>query len=82
MSDVFMVDLFYFKIKKHITICCCTESTFYRYGRIYQTHSIDYIKQIHLFSILYNISIFSFLSLCVSEKYSIFIVNPVQSAKP
>ena len=30
MSDVFIVDLFYFQINKNITIFCCIESTIYR----------------------------------------------------
>ena len=42
MSDVFIVDLFYFQINKNYTIFCCIESTFYRYARITQTHDIEY----------------------------------------
>ena len=76
MSDVFIVYLFYFQINKNITIFCCIESTFYMYARIYQTHDIEYSASIlhiyntnnlHRFSIFYNISIFSFLNLCVSK---------------
>ena len=48
MSDVFIVDLFYFQINKNITIFCCIESTFYRYARIYQTHDIEYSAYILL----------------------------------
>ena len=44
MSDVFIVDLFYFQINKNkcITIFCCIKSTFNRYARIYQAHDIEY----------------------------------------
>ena len=89
MSAVFIVDLFYFQINKNITKFCCIKSTFYQYVRIYHTHNIEYYaifyidnnNNVHPFSIFYNISIFSVLSLCVSKcvawKYSIFIVNPV-----
>ena len=42
MSDVFIVNLFYFQINKNITLFCCIESTFYRYARIYQTPDIEY----------------------------------------
>ena len=42
MSDVFIVDLFYFKINKNIIIFCYIESTFYMYARIYQINYIEY----------------------------------------
>ena len=41
MSDVFIVDLFYFQINKNDTIFCYIESTYNRYARIYQTHDIE-----------------------------------------
>ena len=46
MSDVFIVDLFYFQINKNITIFCCIESIFYWYARIYQTYDIEYSASI------------------------------------
>ena len=42
MSDVFIVDLFYFKINRNNTIFCCIESAFSRYARIYQSYDIEY----------------------------------------
>ena len=74
MSDVFIVNLFYFQINKNITIFCCIDSTFYRYARIYdqticdQTNDIEYHAcNLHIqqqlfnpFSIFYNISILVF----------------------
>ena len=42
MSDVLIVDLFYFLINKNNTIFCCIESTFYRYARIYKKRDIEY----------------------------------------
>ena len=90
MSDLFIADIFYFQNSKNITIFNkASNQTFYRYVRIYKIHDIEYSacishiqqKHVHPFSIFYNSSIFSFLSLCVSKcaarKYSIFIVNPV-----
>ena len=71
MSDVFIVDLFYFQIDKN-TIFCCIESTYYRYAKIMilNTLHVFYIynkNNLHPFSIFYNISIFSCLSSCVSK---------------
>ena len=61
MSYVFMVDLFYFQIILHVEL----------YARIHQIHYIEYsayiLHNLHPFSIFYNLSIFSFLSLCVSK---------------
>ena len=75
MSNVFIVYLFYFQINKHITIFCCIESTFtsmpeYNKHMILNTLQVFYIYNKHNLnhiSIFYNISIFSFLSLCVSK---------------
>ena len=86
MSDVFIVDLFYFQINKYITIFRCIESISYRYTKhmILITLNVFYFynqNNVHPFSIFYNISIFRFLSLCVIKyvvcKYSFTIVNPV-----
>ena len=41
MSDLFIVDLFYFQINKNNTIFCCIESTFYRYARIPLASPLD-----------------------------------------
>ena len=46
MTDIFIVDLFYFQINKNIVIFCCIELIFYRYGRIYQRHDIEYSASI------------------------------------
>ena len=80
---------FFFSNQQTYTIFCCIDSTFYRYARIYRTHDIEYSvcvfdiynkNNLHLFSIFFNISIFSFLSLCVckcvARKYSIFKRGP------
>ena len=72
MSDVFIVDLFNFQINKHITILLHRIEHFtgmpeYAKYMILHTLHIFYIhKQINLHpvSILYNLSIFRFLS-CV-----------------
>ena len=75
MSDVFIVDLFYFQINKNITIFCCIEYTFYRNVTKYQNMIMNTVQVFNIynknnlqhFSIIYNISIFSFQSLCVSK---------------
>ena len=46
MSDVFIVDLFYFQFNKNNAIFCCIESAFNRYATIYQTHDIEYFASI------------------------------------
>ena len=94
MSDVFIhfiVYLFYFQMNKNITIFCWIESTFYRNVTKYQTHdsgkktvpvfNIYNKNNLQHLSIFYNISIFSFQSLCevnaLPEIYSIFIFKSV-----
>ena len=60
MSDVFIVDLFYFQVNKNNTTFFCIESTFYRYIPEYIKH-VFYIynkDDLHPFSIFYIISIF------------------------
>ena len=72
MSNVFIVDLFYFQINKNVTIFCCIETTFtdmpeYIQHMILNNLQVFYVynkNNLHHFSIFYNISIFSFLS-CV-----------------
>ena len=81
MSDVFIVDLFYFQINKNITILLhrikhftgMPEYTKYMilntlhisYMYIYKT--IIYTPLVYSIIIFYNLSIFSFLSLCASK---------------
>ena len=67
MSDVFIVDLFYFKINKNITIFAASNQHFtgmpgYIKHMILNTLQVFYIYNkynLHHFSIFYNISIFS-----------------------
>ena len=87
MSDVFIVDLFYFQINKNITrfllhrininIKCMTGYTKHMLFNILHVFYIYNKNNLHHFSIFYNISIFSATSLCVSKcvawKYSLFI---------
>ena len=42
MSDVFIVDLFYFQIKQKYYHFTASNQTVYRYARIYQIHYIEY----------------------------------------
>ena len=75
MSDVFIVDLFYFQINKNITIFCCIESTFtgiphnikHMIVNTVQVFNKSNTNNLQHFSIIYNISIFSFQSFCVSK---------------
>ena len=72
MSDVFSVDLFYFQIDKNITIFCFIESTFYRNIKHMIVNTVQVFNMYNKnnsqhISIFYNISIFSFQSLCVSK---------------
>ena len=71
MSDVFIVDLFYFLINKNINIFCCIDINILQVCQNYIKHVILNTLQVfykynkinlHHFSIFYNISIFSFLS--------------------
>ena len=60
MSDVFIVDLFYFQINKNITIFCCIESKFYRNATTYQTHANDMIvNTVQVFNIKNNLQHFN-----------------------
>ena len=42
MPDVFIVDLFIFKLTKISPYFAASSQHFYRYARIYQTHDIEY----------------------------------------
>ena len=76
MSDVFIVDLFYFQINKNITIICCIESTFLQVCQNisntwywilckYFTYKTKIIYTTLVYFTIYPY--FSFLSLCVSK---------------
>ena len=75
MSDVFIVDLFYFQINKYITIFAASNQHFtvmpeYIKHMILNPLQVFYIyntNNLHHFSIYYNISSFRFVSLCVSK---------------
>ena len=90
MLDVFIVDLFYFQINTNVTILLHRIKHFtgmpeYTKCMILNTlhvfYTYIYTNKMYTPLVYSEISIFSFLSLCVSKcaawKYSIFIVNPV-----
>ena len=92
MPDVFIVDLFIFKLTKISPYFAASNQHFtgmpeYTKHMILNTLHVCYIynkNNLHPFSIFYNTFILIFLSLrvskCVAWKYSIFIVNPVSGA--